>query len=122
MGKKADAKNKDEDEKIGENEFNFSILYIKLGYMAIFMKICPKKNLTYFVGHFWLIKAKMKMKMKKCGKMSPIFEFSISKKVMWQFSWESYGKFFDLLLKTFLTNQGKNEDEEEKNWKNEFDF
>ena len=89
MGKKADAKNKDEDEKIGENEFNFSILYIKLGYMAIFMKICPKKNLTYFVGHFWLIKAKMKMKMKKCGKMSPIFEFSISKKVMWQFSWES---------------------------------
>ena len=52
MGKKADAKNKDEGEKIGENEFSFSILYIKLGYMAIFMKICPKKNLTYFVGHF----------------------------------------------------------------------
>lgn len=52
MGKKADAKNKDEDEKIGENEFNFSILYIKLGYMAIFMKIRDDLCIYFFFEIF----------------------------------------------------------------------
>ena len=41
---------------------------------------------------------------------------------MWQFSWKSETKIFDPFFKTFLTNWGKNEDEEEKNWKNEIKF
>ena len=36
--------------------------------MAIFMKIYGKKILTHFLGHFGLIDAKMKMKMKNMGK------------------------------------------------------
>ena len=35
---------------------------------------------------------------------------------MWQFSWKSEKKIFDLFLKTFLTNWGKNEDEKGKKW------
>ena len=31
-------------------------------------------------------------------------------------------KNFDSFFKTFLTNRGKNKDEDEKNWKNEFYF
>ena len=38
-----------------------------------------KTFLTHFVSHFSLIDAKTKMKMKKIGKTSSIFEFSISK-------------------------------------------
>ena len=33
---------------------------------------------------------------------------------MWQFSWKSEKKYLDLLFKPFLTNRGKNEDEEGK--------
>ena len=57
--------------------FEFSIS--KLGYLVIFLKVCAKKILTRFLGHFWLIATKMNIKMKKYGKMSSIFEFSISK-------------------------------------------
>ena len=35
---------------------------------------------------------------------------------------ENLRKNFDSFFKPFLTNQGKNEDEDEKIWKNEFDF
>ena len=59
--------------------FEFSIS--KLGYMAIFMKICGKKISTHFVGHFWLSKAKMKVKMKKYREMSSNFESSWSRLV-----------------------------------------
>ena len=38
--------------KLGKMNSIFEFSTSKLGYMAIFMKICPKKNLTYFVGHF----------------------------------------------------------------------
>ena len=37
-----------------------------------------KKKLTHFLRHLWLIKAKMKMKMKKYGKISSVLEFCIS--------------------------------------------
>ena len=32
------------------------------------------------------------------------------------------GKKFNPFYSAFLTNRGKNEDKDEKNWKNEFDF
>ena len=51
----------------------------KLGYTEIFMKIYEKKVLTNFLGHFWLVEAKIKIKIRTFGKMSLIFEFSILK-------------------------------------------
>ena len=57
-------KNENVNEEIWKNKFDLW----KLGYMAIFMKICGKKNLTHILGHFWLIEAKMKMKIKNMGK------------------------------------------------------
>ena len=47
--------------------------------MEIFIKIWEKKLFTHFLNHFWLIEAKMKLKMKKIGKMIYVFEFSTSK-------------------------------------------
>ena len=70
-------KNENEDKKYGKMSSIFEFSILKLGYVAILMKIW-KKKLTYFLRHFWLIEAKMKMKMKKFGKISSIFEFSIS--------------------------------------------
>ena len=78
------AKTKMKMKKSGKMNSIFELSISKLGYMAIFMKIFVKKILTHFIGHFWLILAKMKMlkiKIKKYGKMSLIFEFSISKLV-----------------------------------------
>ena len=57
--------------KIWKNEFDFWIVHIKIRLYVSF-----HENLRI---HFWLIEEKMKMKMKACGKMSPIFEFFISK-------------------------------------------
>ena len=66
--KKVDAKNEDEDEKTWKNEFDFWILHIKVKFYANFHENLRKKFLTNFVGHFWLIEAKMKMKIKKIEK------------------------------------------------------
>ena len=54
-------------------------LIFELGYTEIFMKICGKNFLTHLLGHFKLVEAKIKMKITKNGKISSIFEFSISK-------------------------------------------
>ena len=113
-GKKENDKNEDDGEKIGENEFNFWILHIKIRLYDNFHENQWEKCFRPYCRTFWLIEAKMKMKMTKYGKLSPIFEFSLSKKVMWQFSWKSE--------KSFLTHRGKNKNEDEKIWKNEFDF
>ena len=50
--------------KIGRMNLIFDFSISNLGYMAIFMKIWEKK-LTHFLRHFWLIRAKMKVQMKK---------------------------------------------------------
>ena len=94
-GKKENDKNEDDGEKIGENEFNFWILHIKIRLYDNFHENQWEKCFRPYCRTFWLIEAKMKMKMTKYGKLSPIFEFSLSKKVMWQFSWKSEKKFFD---------------------------
>ena len=91
--------------------FEFSIS--KLGYTEIFMETCRKENLIHFFGHFWLVEAKMKMKMKKHEKMSSIFNFSISKL--------GYVAIF-MKIGSFLNNRGKNEVEDENLWEDEFDF
>ena len=95
----------------------------KLGYVKTFMKIWEEENLTHFLKHLSPIKTKMKMKMKNFGKMSLIYEFSISNYVgyteIFMRIWE---KNLDSFLKTFLTNRGKNEDEDEKIWENDLNF
>ena len=94
-GKKENDKNEDDGEKIGENEFSFWILHIKIRLYDNFHENQWEKCFRPYCRTFWLIEAKMKMKMTKYGKLSPIFEFSLSKKVMWQFSWKSEKKFLD---------------------------
>ena len=65
----------------------------------------------------------MKMKMKKFGKMTSIFEFSISKLGYVAIFMKILGKNFSgIYFKTFMTNWGKNEDENEKTWENKSDF
>ena len=93
------------------------ILHIKISLYRIFMKIWEKK-LTKFLRHFWLIEAKMKIKMKKYGKIIPIFEFFISKSDFIK----NCKKKIDLFYTTFLTNREKNENNDEKMRKNESDF
>ena len=41
---------------------------------------------------------------------------------MWEFSRKSWEKIVDPFLKTFLTNQSKNKNEDERIWKNEFEY
>ena len=108
--------------KIWKNEFNFWILHIKIRLYRTFRENLWKKLLTWFLGHFRQIKTKMKMKMKKCEKLISIFEFSISKSGYVAVFMKIWEKTFDPIFRTFLTNRGKNEDEDEKIWKNEFDF
>ena len=123
-------KNQDEDGKIWKMILIFEFSISNLGHMAIFMKICAKNYLTHFAGYFWLIEAKINMKIKKYGKMSPILEFSISKlgyvailmKIQGKNFWPIFLRHFWPFLKTFLTNRGKNKDEDGKIGKNEFDF
>ena len=55
--------------------------------------------------------------MKKFEKMSLIIKFSLSK-----LGKKSEKKSFNSFFKQFLTNQNKNEKEDEKICKNEFDF
>ena len=50
-------KNKDEDEKIWKNEFDFWILHVKIGLYGNFHEN-PRKKYLPFLRHFWLIEAK----------------------------------------------------------------
>ena len=61
----------------------------------------------------------MKMKMKKYGEMSSIFELSKSKLGYVAVFLKIQEKKFDQFFKTFLTNRGKNE-EDERIWENAF--
>ena len=115
-------KNEKEDEKYGKMDSVFEFSTSKLGCMKLFMKIYGKKKLTHFLGHFWKIEANLKM-MKKYEKMSLIFELSISKLGYMELFMKIYRrKKFDPFFRTFLINQGKNDDENEKIWENEFNF
>ena len=59
---------------------NFWILHIKIWLSSNFHENQRKKFLNHFLKHFWPVsKTKMKMKMKKFGKISSSFGFSISK-------------------------------------------
>ena len=65
---------------------------------------------------------KMKMRMKKSERMNLIFEFSVSKvgyMAIFMKIWEN--KILPIFYKTFLTNQGKNQDGDEKILENEID-
>ena len=74
MGKMLMQKTKMRMKKFGRIWFlNFSCLH------DIIHENLRRKNLTHFVRHLWLIEAKIKMKIKRFGKTSSIFEFSISK-------------------------------------------
>ena len=72
-------KNEDEGEKIWENKFDFWILHIKIRLYGNFDVNLLTRSFDPFLGHFSLIEAKIKVKMKEYGKMSSIFELSISK-------------------------------------------
>ena len=73
------SRNKDEDEKVWENEFNFSIIHIKIKLYGNFHEDLLKTKFDPFLRHLWLIETKMKMEIKKHRKRSSIFDFSISK-------------------------------------------
>ena len=60
--------------------------------------------------------------MKKYGKIISIFEFSISKLSYVAVFMKFQKKFFDPPCKTFLTNRGNNEDEDEKIRENDSDI
>ena len=70
-------KNESKNEKYWEYESDLWIFHIKIWLYRNFHENLWKKFLTNFLGHFRPVEAKMKRK--KCGKMSSIFEFSISK-------------------------------------------
>ena len=65
--------------RFGKNEFDFWIFHIKTRLYRNFHENLRKNFLTYFLSHFLLIEAKMKMKIKKFGKVSSIFKLCISK-------------------------------------------
>ena len=72
-GKKADAKNEDEDEKKRENKFDLWILHIKIRLYGKIFENLRKNFFTHFLNHFWLIEAKMKLKIKKVGKITSVY-------------------------------------------------
>ena len=65
---------------------------------------------------------KMKMRMKKFGRMNLIFEFSISKLGYMTIFMKILQKKFDPFFKTLLTKRDKNEDANKNIWENEFDL
>ena len=65
---------------------------------------------------------KIKMKMKKLEKMNSIFQFLYQTRLYGNFHENLSEKKFNIFCRTFLTNQGKNEDENEKMWENESNF
>ena len=52
MGKKADVKNKNEDEKIGKLKLVFEFFISKVSYMTIYMKLWEGKNWHIFKSFF----------------------------------------------------------------------
>ena len=85
-------KNEKEDKKIWKNEFYFLTLHIKIRLYRNFHENLRKRILAHFLSHFWLIQSKMKMMMKKLGKMNLIFELSISKLGYMEIFLKVYGK------------------------------
>ena len=61
-------KNEDEDEKLWENKFDFWILHIKIRLYGNFDVNLLTRSVDPFLGHIWLIEAKIKVKMKNIGK------------------------------------------------------
>ena len=106
--------------RFGKNEFDFWIFHIKIRLYKNFHEILWKKNMTNFLSHFLLIKAKIKMKIKKSGKVSSIFKLSISKIGYIANFMKICIKIFDQLFMTYLTNWGSNKYEDEKIWENTF--
>ena len=86
----------------------------EITYIQKFSWNSEEKNINQFFGHYWLVNTKMKLKMKKYGKMSLIFESSILKLGYEAVFLEIWEKNFDSFLKTMLINQEKNEDEDEE--------
>ena len=119
-GKKLMSKMKMSMKKFEKMNLIFEFSISKLSYVTIFMKIWEEKDLTLFLRHFWPIKTKMKMEIKNYGKISLIYEFSISKLGYTEIFMKIWEKFFE--KKSFLTIRGKNEDEDEKIWGNDFNF
>ena len=123
-------KNEDEMKKLGEMSSIFEFCISKLGYMEVFMKIWEKMPLTIWLFNFEHLSEKdgkkfmpkMKMKMKKFGRMNLILEFSISKLGYMAIFMKIWEKIIDSFFKTFLTNWGKNKDVNEKMWENKFDL
>ena len=113
MGKKLIPKMKMKMKKFGKMNSIFELSISELGYMAIFIKICGKKNFDPLFRTFLTNQDKNENEDEKYGKMSPIFEFSISKLDYVAIFMKICRKnFFDQFFKTFLTNRGKNEDED----------
>ena len=108
----------------------FEFCISKLGNMEVFMKIWEKTLLTIWLFNFEYLPdkdgkkfmPKMKMKMKKFGRMNLILEFSISKLGYMAIFMKIWEKIIDSFFKTFLTNWGKNKDVNEKMWENKFDL
>ena len=95
---------------------------IKIRLCGNFHENLLQKLLTHFSGHFWLIEAKMKINLKKMGKC---FRFFNSPYQNWYYVvilMKIGAKIFWHIFKTFLTNWGKSEDENEKICKNKLDF
>ena len=92
-------KNEGVNEKNWENEFDLWILHIRIRFYGNFHENLWKKRPTHFLGHFWLIVAKMKMKMKIWKNE---FEFSIGYVVVFMKICE---KIFDPFFETYLTNR-----------------
>ena len=115
-------KNENGDKKISKNEFDFSILDIKTRLYKNFHENLRKQFLTHSLSHFWLIEAKMKMKIKKFGKMSLIFDLSVSKLGYMAIFIRICLKNFHPFFRTFLTIWGKNEDKDKKIWENVLNF
>ena len=67
-------------------------------------------------------RGKIQGKIKKTGKMSSIFELSISILGYMAIHVKILGKKFWPIFRAFLTSRGKNKNECEKIWENEFDF
>ena len=92
--------------------FEFSIS--KLGYMAIFMKICKIRNFNSSFRTFLANQGNSENKDEKYGKMNSIFKLFISNLGYVTVFMKVSEKKIDPFLKTFLSNQGKNENNDAK--------
>ena len=92
----------------------FGFFHIKIRLFDNFHENLQRKNLIHSLKHFWRIKAIMKVQIEKFGKMSLIYEFSISKLGYMEIFMKIWEIIFRLSFKPFLTNRGKNEDKDEK--------